>query len=234
MKRAVEKRVITIMSALDPRRGVDGADPSPMKRRAIKKSSVLAKCFFKRLIDFTISVLAVVLLSPAIVVIAAAIKIDSSGPIVIRQECTGLGGRRFFLFKFRTIRCVELRANESSPKEKRDSLTNVGRCLEASHLDQLPHMINILLGDMSFVGPKPYGLREDRAFAQMIEGYNDRFLVRPGLIGPDRRRGLDFENNIPLNLRKCLDSDIEYIESWTINSDLNRIADSFLNYVKFS
>src|SRR5207302_858226 len=144
----------------------------------------------KRLLDLSLSLVACLLLLPLFLVVAIAIKLDSRGSILFAQERVGLGGRRFRLYKFRTMIAgadrlqAEFEAlNEAHGpvfKIRNDPrVTRVGRWLRHLSLDELPQMLNVLIGDMSLVGPRPLPLRD----VQRIDkrAHKRRFSVKPGL-----------------------------------------------------
>jgi len=145
----------------------------------------------KRLFDIVLSSVGLVVSSPLWVVIPAAIKIEDGGPVFFPQDRVGLRGDVFKALKFRSMRpdaealTGPVQATENDPR-----VTRVGRVLRATAMDELPQLVNILLGDMSFVGPRPLrpGEMELRGDGQMlrldeIPGYDERHGVRPGLTG---------------------------------------------------
>ncbi|GAA0964256.1 sugar transferase [Frigoribacterium faeni] len=176
----------------------------------------------KRLIDLVGAVLLTIVVLPLAVLVAAAIRLDSRGPVFYRQERVGLDGRPFSMVKFRSMHVdadrlrAELRlANEAAGplfKLRHDPrVTSVGRLLRRYSLDELPQLWNILRGDMSLVGPRP-------ALVHEVEGYCDRarqrLLVVPGLTGPWQvggRSDLDWDDGIAL--------DLSYVHDWTPATD---------------
>jgi lipopolysaccharide/colanic/teichoic acid biosynthesis glycosyltransferase len=145
----------------------------------------------KRLFDASLSAVGLVVSAPLWCVIPAAIKIEDGGPVFFPQERVGLDGRVFLALKFRSMRpdaeklSGPVQATENDPR-----VTRVGRVLRATALDELPQLVNILRGDMSFVGPRPLrpGEVDVRGDGQMVSleqipGYKERHAVRPGLTG---------------------------------------------------
>jgi len=179
----------------------------------------------KRIVDVLLSVVALVLLLPALVLIALSIKLDSKGPVLFRQLRTGHGGRPFWMYKFRTMvdraDCIkpELQHLNGSgdPRlfkiENDPRITRVGRLLRRSSLDELPQLVNVLAGEMSLVGPRPF-FPED--MVHYAEQHFVRLSVLPGISGLWQVKGrstiLDFEEVVRL--------DREYIERWTMWLDL--------------
>ncbi|MGE5571374.1 MAG: sugar transferase [Rhodospirillales bacterium] len=138
----------------------------------------------KRAVDVVVSAVAIVLFAPLVPLIAAAIRLDSRGPVFYRQTRVGYRGRTFQLLKFRSMHENAERANEALwAREQDPRSTRVGRFLRKSRLDELPQFINVLRGEMSFVGPRP----ERPAFVEQLRKeipyYDERHSVRPGITG---------------------------------------------------
>jgi len=186
----------------------------------------------KRVVDFLVAGLASLLLIPLFLAIAAFILLDSRGPVFFRQRRLGLGGRPFNMWKFRTMdtgaeaRQLELEArNESSGGvlfkiEDDPRVTRVGRLLRRTSIDELPQLINVLLGDMSLVGPRPLPLRDSALLREVDEArFLRRLGVLPGLTGPWQVGGRS-----ELGYGEMLDMDIDYIQRWSLRRDLHLIA----------
>jgi len=177
----------------------------------------------KRAVDLTLTVLAIVLLSPVWLIIAVAIKLDSRGPVFFRQERIGRGGKPFTVFKFRSMyhdaeaRMAELRAHNEADgplfKMRADPRrTRVGRFIRKTSLDEWPQLINVLRGEMSVVGPRP-GLRCE--VEQYQPWHHKRLEVLPGITGlwqVSGRSNLTFDEMVML--------DIYYAENWSLGLDL--------------
>ncbi|HPU70860.1 MAG TPA: sugar transferase [Bryobacteraceae bacterium] len=138
----------------------------------------------KRAVDIVVSAVAIVICAPLVPLIAAAIRLDSRGPVFYRQTRVGYQGRTFQLLKFRSMHENAERANEALwAREQDPRSTRVGRFLRKSRLDELPQFINVLRGEMSFVGPRP----ERPAFVEQLRKeipyYDERHSVRPGITG---------------------------------------------------
>jgi exopolysaccharide biosynthesis polyprenyl glycosylphosphotransferase len=180
--------------------------------------------FFKRVMDFLISLLLLIIFSPLMVVIAILIKLTSPGPVVFTQKRIGLNKRIFNIYKFRTMvmNAEELMAdlekmNEvSGPvfKIRHDPrITPLGRFLRKTSLDELPQLINVFKGDMSLVGPRPLPLRDYEGFNQ--DWHRRRFSVPPGITCLWQVKG---RNSIPFE--KWMELDMEYIDNWTFWLDI--------------
>jgi exopolysaccharide biosynthesis polyprenyl glycosylphosphotransferase len=177
----------------------------------------------KRTFDFVGSLTLVVLLSPLLLLISLAVFISSRGPILYRSRRPGIGGAPFSCFKFRTMRSgadqqqadIESLNEASGPLFKiRDDprMTSVGRFLRRFSLDELPQLLNVLLGQMSLVGPRPLPQRD---FDQLEEWHKKRYLVLPGITGlwqVSGRSELDFDDLVRL--------DFLYLERWSVALDL--------------
>lgn len=177
----------------------------------------------KRLIDLSVSSLALVLLSPAFLAIALAIKLDSPGPVFFVHERVGLNGRRFRFYKFRTmVRDAEEMQTELEPLNEaqgpvfkiRDDprITRVGRAIRRLSIDELPQLINVFAGTMSLVGPRPLPLRDvSRIDAR---AHRRRFSVKPGItcLWQIKRREPQFDDWVK--------TDMEYIDNWSLALDV--------------
>jgi exopolysaccharide biosynthesis polyprenyl glycosylphosphotransferase len=137
----------------------------------------------KRVTDFVLSMIALTLFSPFILVISLLIKIDSRGPVFYKQERVGEGGKTFKLLKFRSM--VE-GAEANGPVwagKNDDRITRIGRWIRKWRLDEIPQMVNVLKGDMSFVGPRPERAYFVEKLRQEIPFYDQRSYVKPGITG---------------------------------------------------
>jgi putative colanic acid biosynthesis UDP-glucose lipid carrier transferase len=145
--------------------------------------------FFKRVGDVVLSSLVIVfVLSWLIPLVALFIKLDSKGPVFFIQRRVGRWGRSFNCFKFRTM-VVNEYANIEQARENDCRITRVGRFLRKSNLDEFPQFINVLLGDMSIVGPRPHMHADCDRFSKVIANYKFRNVVRPGITGLAQIKG---------------------------------------------
>lgn len=144
----------------------------------------------KRLLDLAIAVPAVVFLAPLLAVVALLIRLDSPGPVLFRQKRLGYRGRPFKILKFRTMVVLEdgETITQARPDDRRT--TRVGRWLRAFSLDELPQLINVVIGDMSLVGPRPHAKAHDLFYARLLPGYQLRQEVKPGITGWAQIHGL--------------------------------------------
>ncbi len=178
------------------------------------------KRFLKSIIDWMLALIALVVLSPVLIVVAIAIKLDSKGPIFFRQQRLGRDGKVFKIYKFRSM----VVHNPESTKllyENDPRITRVGRFIRKTSLDELPQLFNILAGDMSFIGPRP----PVPYFPKKIDEYNEferqRFKVKPGISGLAQircREIHDWNINIPI--------DVEYVQHYSFTYDLKLFLQS--------
>jgi lipopolysaccharide/colanic/teichoic acid biosynthesis glycosyltransferase len=175
----------------------------------------------KRSFDLAGSLIGLILLSPLLLVIAIAIRIDTPGPIFFRQRRAGRGDDVFAMVKFRSMvvgaeeqreMLAHLNEAEGVFKLSHDPrVTRVGRVIRRFSLDELPQLFNVLVGEMSLVGPRPLPLAEDR----LIEGWGRRRLeLRPGITGPWQI----LPNRVPL--REMVTLDNEYVDDWSLRNDI--------------
>jgi len=164
----------------------------------------------KRLFDLTCGATALIVLAPVLLLAAAAIAITSGRPILHNSTRTGLHGRQFTMHKFRTMR--PLAPHESIPEHDQVRVTAVGRVLRRTSIDELPSLLNIVRGQMSFVGPRPLPTRYVPRYS---EHQLRRLEVRPGLTGLAQSSG---RNSLSWNER--FDLDVHYVDSRTMASDI--------------
>lgn len=141
-------------------------------------------CFFKRLADILLSILGLILAAPLMIAVTILIKIDSQGPLFYRQQRVGQNGKRFTLIKFRSMRDDAEAVTGPIFADKDDiRITRVGRLLRTTRVDELPQLLNVLRGEMSFVGPRPERPFFVEQFAKEIPYYAQRLSVKPGITG---------------------------------------------------
>lgn len=178
----------------------------------------------KRGQDVVGAVFAVCLFAVPMLLVALAIRLDSPGPVLFRQRRTGLGNRDFTLLKFRTMKhaaCNHLGGAQARRDDPR--LTRLGAFLRRSSLDELPQLFNVLRGDMALVGPRPHAPETragGRLFADVMPGYADRHVVKPGITGLAQIRGLRGETRTEEALIRRVEADFEYISRRSLGLDL--------------
>lgn len=165
-----------------------------------------------RLMDLTLSVLILILIAPLLVTIALAVKATTKGPVMFAQVRYGRYGRPFSILKFRTMRATDDGAQKLEQAKRNDPrVTPVGKLLRRTSLDELPQLINVLLGDMSLVGPRPHPITLDHEWSAKIAQYGVRFCVRPGITGLAQVRGFRGEIANSEQLRGRVLSDIDFV-----------------------
>ncbi len=158
--------------------------------------------------DRILALIGLIVLLPLMLIIAIAIKLDSKGPILFKQVRTGKGGHNFMMLKFRTMHVD----NDVHDFSKADQHTRVGKILRKISLDELPQLINIMKGDMSFIGPRPW---ITDYFDAMNETQRHRYCVRPGITGLAQAMGRN-----DLDIFTKIKYDLEYIENYSLWMDI--------------
>lgn len=180
--------------------------------------------FLKRTIDLVCVAIAMVAFAALTLLITLAIRLDSPGPILFRQQRIGLHGRKFTALKFRTMHWHPDEHATIEQATRHDArVTRVGHWLRHYSLDELPQLINVLIGDMSVVGPRPHapGTRAGgHLFEEVTECYGARHIVKPGLTGLAQVRGWRGETDTEDKLLHRIDCDFEYIAHWSVRLDL--------------
>jgi len=172
------------------------------------------KCIVKRTFDFILAAVAIIVLSPVLIALAATIRWKLGCPVLFRQQRPGFGGQPFWLLKFRTM--TDACGADGVLLSDAERLTRFGRFLRATSLDELPELMNVLKGDMSLVGPRPL-------LVQYLERYTPeqarRHEVRPGITGwaqVNGRNAITWEEKFKL--------DVWYVDNWSLWLDIKIIA----------
>ena len=169
----------------------------------------------KRALDVTFSLLGTAVSSPILLAVAAAIKIDSKGPVIFKQERLGKDGKVFEMYKFRSMCVGAEHMGTGQYSYKGDSrVTRVGKIIRATSLDELPQFINILKGDMSFIGPRPTLTYHPWKLEEYTDFQRRRFEVRPGITGLAQvhgRKAIDWNDRIKY--------DVEYVDNLSFGLD---------------
>lgn len=174
----------------------------------------------KRLLDLVVSALAIVLLSPVLLMVSAAVKLSSPGPIIFKQRRYGLDGREIAVYKFRSMTVTEDGASIKQASKSDSRITPVGRFLRKSSLDELPQLINVLQGKMSLVGPRPHAVAHNEEYRKLIKGYMVRHKVPPGITGLAQISGCRGETARLEDMEARVKYDIEYLRHWSLGLDI--------------
>jgi undecaprenyl-phosphate galactose phosphotransferase/putative colanic acid biosynthesis UDP-glucose lipid carrier transferase len=187
----------------------------------------------KRAFDVVAAGAGLLALAPALLVIAALIRLDSPGPAVFRQRRCGFDNREFVMFKFRTMRVQEDRGPivQASPNDWR--VTRVGRLLRRSSLDELPQLLNVLRGEMSLVGPRPHALAHDDKYKVRIANYALRHHVKPGLTGAAQVAGFRGATPQLSQMERRIERDLWYVDNWSIALDLKILVATVFRVVRW-
>jgi exopolysaccharide biosynthesis polyprenyl glycosylphosphotransferase len=178
--------------------------------------------------DKLLALLIVVLLTPLIVAIAVAIKLDSRGPVLFVQKRYGYGQRVFNVFKFRTMWAADADPlGEQLTRRDDPRVTRVGAFLRRTSLDELPQLLNVLRGEMSIVGPRPHPLHAkaaDTLYHEAVNRYALRHRVKPGITGWAQINGWRGETETLEQIQRRIECDLFYMENWSLWLDLRILA----------
>jgi exopolysaccharide biosynthesis polyprenyl glycosylphosphotransferase len=190
----------------------------------------------KRSIDLVGAGLALVLLSPLLLAIAVAIRLDSPGPALFKQVRWGYGGREFLMWKFRSMRTDTSDHSGSRLTTRNDSrVTRLGALLRSTSLDELPQLVNILKGELSIVGPRPHPCGATAGgvlYDDLIGNFKARYRVRPGLTGLAQCSGLRGNTDTEEKLFDRFEKDMEYVETWTILGDIKIMLRTVVHVIR--
>jgi exopolysaccharide biosynthesis polyprenyl glycosylphosphotransferase len=186
----------------------------------------------KRLFDVVVAGAALVLLSPLLLFVALAIKLEDGGPVLFVQRRMGRGNTFFDMFKFRSMRAERNDANgERSTGREDDRITRIGAFIRRTSIDELPQLINVLRGEMSIVGPRPHALgsrANNKYFWEVDAQYWRRHCLKPGLTGLAQVRGHRGTTEQEKDLTDRLQSDLEYISGWSLRRDIEIVFRTIL------
>lgn len=185
----------------------------------------------KRAFDIVMAGGALVVLSPFLVGVWALVRIESPGPGLFLQRRGGFQGRPFYILKFRTMKTQESR-QITQARDGDDRTTKLGRILRKLSIDELPQLVNVLLGDMSIVGPRPHALAHDRQFMTMDRRYQLRYRARPGITGLAQVSGARGLTDTPEKVAERLKFDISYVSNWSMLGDWSIIVRTALMLIK--
>jgi putative colanic acid biosynthesis UDP-glucose lipid carrier transferase len=163
------------------------------------------------------------LLAPVMLAIAIAVKLTSKGPVFFAQTRYGLNGKPIRVLKFRSMTVAENGAKVTQATKGDTRITRLGAFLRASSLDELPQFINVLLGEMSIVGPRPHAVAHNEEYRTLIHGYMLRHKVKPGITGWAQVNGFRGETDTLDKMKARVEYDLQYIENWDLRWDFEII-----------
>ena len=175
----------------------------------------------KLLEDKLLALAILILISPLMLIIAVAIKLTSTGPVIFSQQRLGLNNRPFWLYKFRTMKPHrEIPGSLIQASQNDNRITPLGKFLRRTSLDELPQFINVLKGDMSIVGPRPHAIEHNEEYKDLVQEYMHRHLVKPGITGWAQINGYRGETDKIHKMEKRVECDMYYIQNWSLMLDL--------------
>ena len=185
----------------------------------------------KRLFDIFFSLFVLLfLLSWLIPILALLIKLESKGPIFFRQGRPGLEQNEFFCYKFRSMKVNMTTEREASKNDPR--VTKIGKFMRKTSIDELPQFLNVLVGEMSVVGPRPHLWSQNKAYGNKIKKYMVRHYVKPGITGLAQVRGFRGEIETDEDMINRIKYDVFYIENWSLLLDIKIIVQTVINIFK--
>lgn len=191
---------------------------------------------FKRLIDLVGGTVALILLAPVMLACAAALKLESAGPVFFIQERAGYGDKPFRMFKFRSMYADRTDPTGAELTKRSDSrVTRVGGFMRRTSADELPQLFNVLIGDMSLVGPRPHpkGAKAGcKLYDDLIPDFYSRYRMKPGITGLAQISGLRGNTETEQHLIDRFDADLKYVAKWTPILDITILFRTVLHLIK--
>lgn len=186
---------------------------------------------FKRIFDFIFSLLVVILvLSWLTPLMAFLIKLESRGPVFFKQSRPGIDEQEFLCYKYRSMQLNITTEKEASRNDPR--VTRIGRFIRKTSIDELPQFFNVLLGDMSVVGPRPHLWSQNKTYGNKIKKYMVRHYVKPGITGLAQVKGCRGEIETDEDMINRIKFDVYYIENWSLLMDVKIIIQTVVNIFK--
>ncbi|MDA0972395.1 MAG: undecaprenyl-phosphate glucose phosphotransferase [Bacteroidetes bacterium] len=208
---------------------VDYNGLTPIVSLAKEPLEVTSNRFLKRVFDLVFSTLVLVLIFPWLLpIVGLLIKLESKGPIFFKQQRSGINYSPFGCYKFRTMRVNALSDKKQATKDD-PRITKIGSFLRKSSIDELPQFINVFLGDMSVVGPRPHMLEHTRMYAKLISPFVVRHWVKPGITGLAQAKGYRGETKEVKQMLDRVKMDVFYIQHWSLFLDARIIWKTVVN-----
>lgn len=181
----------------------------------------------KRTLDLCVAVVALLIFSPVMLVLAVLIKLGSAGPVLFKQKRHGVSGKTIEIYKFRSMRLHQDATLVKQATIDDPRITPVGRFMRKTSLDELPQFFNVLAGDMSVVGPRPHAYSHNEYYKELIDSYMKRHLMKPGITGWAQVNGFRGETDALEKMEKRVEYDLFYIENWSLWLDIRIICMTF-------
>ncbi len=181
----------------------------------------------KRAADVALAIGAIAVSWPLLLVIALAVRLTSRGRVIFKQKRYGLNGEEILVFKFRSMTVCEDGADVVQATRGDARITPIGRFLRRTSLDELPQIFNVLLGHMSFVGPRPHAIAHNEQYRKLISGYMLRHKVRPGITGWAQVNGCRGETDTVEKMAERVRYDLEYLQHWSLWLDVRILIRTF-------
>lgn len=182
----------------------------------------------KRFMDIVVSLGLLAVLSPLFLVVSLLIKRESKGPVFFKQTRYGEGGKEFLVWKFRSMTVTENSSEKIVQATRNDSrVTKIGAFIRKTSIDELPQLINVLLGNMSLVGPRPHAAAHNELYRKQVSGYMMRHQVKPGITGWAQVNGSRGETKELKDMELRVKYDLEYIKNWSLFLDLKILLRTF-------
>ncbi|RDJ97816.1 undecaprenyl-phosphate glucose phosphotransferase [Paraburkholderia lacunae] len=189
---------------------------SPLPTHALLKKEIFDRIF---------AALALIALMPVLAVVAIAVKLSSPGPVFFKQKRKGADGRVFDIYKFRTMKLHTEQVGQLKQATRNDPrITRIGALLRRTSLDELPQFYNVLRGDMSVVGPRPHALEHDELYRNIVNGYLQRYRIKPGITGWAQVNGHRGETDRVEKMERRVEHDLYYLRHWSFALDMRIVA----------
>jgi lipopolysaccharide/colanic/teichoic acid biosynthesis glycosyltransferase len=200
---------------------IAGAGETPARPRA-------AELWAKSVLDAGLAALGLVVLSPLLILVTIAIRLDATGPVLFRQTRTGLNGKPFRIYKFRIMTVQEDGPVVDQATEAGPRVTRIGCILRQTGLDEVPQLLNVIRGEMALVGPRSHTLAQDEYYRRAIPAYTRRFAVKPGITGWAQVNGERGPTPTVVDMQRRVALDLWYIERWSLALDVKILARTVL------
>lgn len=183
----------------------------------------------KRAFDIAAAIVGLIVASPLFIIIPIAIKLDSRGPVLFHQTRHGFNNEPIRVLKFRSMTVMEDGDNFRPATRHDPRVTRLGRFMRRTNIDELPQFFNVLIGDMSLVGPRPHATSQNETFAELISSFSRRHNVKPGITGWAQVNGYRGETDTLEKMQRRVEHDLHYIDNWSFLLDLKIIVMTFFS-----